>query len=147
MGHYTILSIYSSSSLCAAVCLANVQSANVVGYVTKNILKDDYTMFGIQFEDVAGGGVKFKDLQGNFNGGEELATADYIMVWKDGTYYNYYYGDWGAEAEDPSWNNKWWEDFGDFEDASEKTIDPGLACWYLRRGDATTMSFGSPLVK
>lgn len=127
------------------MCLADVQSANVVGYETKNILKDDYTMFGIQFEGISGGGVKFKDLGINANGGGGLAEADNILVWKDGIYYNYYYGDWG----DPStgWDNKWWEDFGDFEDASDKTIDPGIACWYLRRGAATTISFTSPLAK
>lgn len=127
------------------MCLADIQSANVVGYVTSNILKDDYTMFGIQFEGVSGGGVKFKDLGINANGGESPPDADNILVWKNGEYFTYYFGDWG----DPSagWDKKWWEDFGDFEDASEKPLEVGAACWYLRRGDATTISFTSPLAK
>ena len=126
-----------AAALCAAVCLADVQSANVVGYETSNILKDDYTMFGVQFEGVSGGGVKFKDLGINPTGGTGLGDADNILVWKDGEYHNYYYGVWN-DPDNPDWDNLWYNQAD--SDASEETIDPGMACWYLRRGDATSLT-------
>ena len=135
---------YKSETHGAAVCLADVQSANVVGYNTTTLLPNDYTMFGVQFEGIGGEGVKFGDLKGNFFGGPSVTEADNIMVWKDGAYHYYYYGVWG-DPDYPEWDNLWYnqEDM----DASEETIDPGIACWYLRMSDATTMSFASPLAK
>ena len=126
------------------MCLADVQSSNVVGYETMTLLPNDYTMFGVQFEGIGGEGVKFGDLKGNFFGGPSVTEADNIMVWKDGAYHYYYYGVWG-DPDYPEWYNLWYnqEDM----DASEETIDPGIACWYLRMSDATTMSFASPLAK
>ena len=104
-----------------------------MGYNTTTLLANDYTMFGVQFEDVQGGGVKFGDLSGNFYGGGSLGEADNIIVWIDGTYYNYYYGVWG-DPENPDWDNLWY-DMGD-TDASDVTISAGTACWYLRRSAA-----------
>ena len=118
------------------MCLADVQSSNVVGYETLNLLANDYTMFGMNFEAVDGGSVKLGDLKGSFFGGASLADADNILVWKDGVYQNYYYGFWG-DPDYPEWDNLWYD--GDI-DASDVTIEPGVACWYLRRGDATTLT-------
>ena len=103
-------------------------------------------MFGVQFENVQGGGVRLGDLSGNFYGANSLPDADNILVWKDGVYTYYYYGVWG-DPDNPEWDNKWWGWDADAEvDVSDKTIDTGLACWYLRRTEtATTLSFSSPL--
>ena len=123
-----------------------ITSANVVGYQTKEILADDYTMFGIQFQGTDGEGVKFKDLSGNFLGGGSLGESDNILVWKEDGYHNYYYGVFGNAAY-PDWDNKWYNYDNRDADASEETIEAGVACWYLRRGEATTLSFTSPLAE
>ena len=111
-------------------------SSGVVGYNTTTLLANDYTMFGVQFEDVQGGGVKFGDLTGNFYGGPSQPEADNILVWKDGVYYYYYYGVFG-DAENPDWDNVWY-DYSDDSDATDMAIDAGTACWYLRRTAATS---------
>ena len=113
---------------------ADIVSSGVVGYNTTTLLANDYTMFGVQFEDVQGGGVKFGDLVGNFYGGGSLGEADNILVWIDGTYHNYYYGVWN-DPENPDWDNLWYNDMSG-TDASEETISAGTACWYLRRSAA-----------
>ena len=138
---------YPHSLYCGAVFADGITSANVVGYQTSALLPNDYTMFGIQFQGVDGGSIKFKDLSGNFFGSTETASADNILVWKTDGYHTYYYGDWGADAEKPSWNNVWYNDeTGD--DASNEEIPVGAACWYLRYTDtATTISFASPLAE
>ena len=125
------------------MCLADVQSANVVGYNTTTLLPNDYTMFGVQFEGIGGGGVKFGDLKGNFFGGPSDGEADNILVWKDGTYYYYYYGVWN-DPDNPDWDNLWYD--GE-NDASDVTIDPGTACWYLRRDSASSSLTISGAVK
>ena len=131
------------AAFCPAVRADGIVSSSVVGYNTTTLLANDYTMFGVQFEDVAGGGVKFGDLTGNFFGGEGVPTADNILVWKTDGYHYYYYGVWG-DPEYPEWDNLWYDE--DSLDASETEIGTGLACWYIRRTNtATTLSFTSPL--
>ena len=110
-----------------------VVSSSVVGYNTTTLLANDYTMFGVQFEDVQGGGVKFGDLSGNFFGGPSSGDADNILVWEDGVYTIYYYGVWN-DPDNPDWDNLW---YGETDsDASDITISPGTACWYVRRSAA-----------
>ena len=107
---------------------------------TTTILANDYTMFSNPYPTA----IKFKDLTvaAPF-GGQSQPEADNIIVWKNGVYTYYYYGVWG-DPENPDWDNLWY-DMGDV-DASETTIDTGLACWYLRRTNtATTLSFSSPI--
>ena len=126
-----------AAALCAAVCLADVQSSNVVGYETLNLLANDYTMFGMNFEAVDGGSVTLKDLKGNFFGGPTMAEGDNILLWKEDGYHNYYFGYWG-DPEYPDWDNVWYDD-GD-NDASDVEIGAGRACWYLRRADASSLT-------
>ena len=134
---------YKSETHGAAVCLADVQSSNVVGYNTTTLLPNDYTMFGVQFENVSGGGVRLGDLTGNFFGGGSAADADNILVWESGVYTVYYYGVWN-DPDNPDWDNLWYD--AEDADASDVTIGTGLACWYLRRTNtATTLSFSSPI--
>ena len=101
-------------------------------------------MFGVQFEDVAGGGVKFGDLSGNFFGGQSQPEADNIIVWIDGVYYNYYYGVWN-DPDNPDWDNLWYDETD--TDASDTTIAAGTACWYLRRTAAPSTLTISGAVK
>ena len=128
------------------MCLADITSANVVGYNTTSLLPNDYTMFGIQFEGLSGDGVKFKDLTGNFFGGPSLSEADNIMIWKTDGYHYYYYGVWG-DPDNPDWDNLWYSDETG-EDASDEEIPAGTGCWYVRYSDtATTITFTSPIAK
>jgi len=90
-------------------------------------------MFGMQFQGVDGGSVKFKDLTGNFFAGASAGEADNILVWKSDGYHNYYFGAWG-DPQNPEWDNLWYNS-SDVE-ASDETIDAGMACWYLRRDNA-----------
>ena len=127
-----LIAAVALAAFCPAV-RADIVSSGVVGYNTTTLLANDYTMFGVQFEDVQGGGVRLGDLSGNFYGANSLPDADNILVWKDGVYTVYYYGVYGA-PDYPEWDNIWY-DMGD-NDASNVTIVPGTACWYLRRADA-----------
>ena len=135
---------YKSETHGAAVCLADVQSSNVVGYNTTTLLPNDYTMFGVQFENVSGGGVRLGDLTGNFFGGGSAADADNILVWEDGVYTVYYYGVWN-DPENPDWDNLWYD--AEDADASDVTIPAGTACWYLRRSAASASLTVSGAVK
>ena len=119
-------------------------SSSVVGYNTTTLLANDYTMFGVQFEDVQGGGVKFGDLSGNFYGGPSSTEGDNILVWEDGVYTYYYYGVWN-DPENPDWDNLWYDETD--ADASETTINAGTACWYVRRSAAPTTLTISGAVK
>ena len=129
-----LIAAVALAAFCPAV-RADIVSSGIVGYNTTTLLANDYTMFGVQFEDVQGGGIKFGDLTGNFYGGPSQPEADNILVWENGVYTVYYYGVWS----EPEWDNKWWgwdADANEEVDVSDKAIDAGTACWYLRRTDA-----------
>ncbi len=99
-------------------------------------------MFGIQFQGTDGEGVKIGDLAITPNGGLSAGDSDNILVWEDGVYTTYWFGDgWATE----SWNKIWYA--MDDTVSTDVEIKPGVACWYLRRGDATTLSFTSPLAE
>ena len=109
--------------------------------VTATILANDYTMFANPYPV----DIKLKDLSIiNPFGGPAQADADNILIWLDDGYHFYYYGVWN-NPNNPDWDNLWYDDTDC--DASEVAIPAGRACWYLRRSDATTMSFTSPLAK
>ena len=139
-----LIAAVALAAFCPAV-RADIVSSGVVGYNTTTLLANDYTMFGVQFEDVQGGGVKFGDLTGNFYGGPTQGDADNILVWKDGVYYFYYYGVFD-DAENPNWDDVWY-DCSDDSDASDAAIDAGTACWYLRRTAAESSLTISGAVK
>lgn len=120
------------AAFCPAVRAEGIVSSSVVGYNTTTLLANDYTMFGVQFEDVAGGGVRLGDLSGNFFGGPSSTEGDNLIIWEDGVYTYYYYGAWN-DPDNPDWDNLWYD--GD-TDASDVTISAGTACWYLRQTDA-----------
>ena len=119
-----------------AVQADGIASANVVGYQTKSILADDYTMFGIQFQGTDGESIKIGDLAINANGGLSSKDADNILVWEDGVYTTYWFG---SGWDDPEYDNFWY-DMDENIVNDTVTINPGVACWYLRRGDATALT-------
>ena len=129
-----LIAAVALAAFCPAV-RADIVSSGVVGYNTTTLLANDYTMFGVQFEDVQGGGVRLGDLSGNFYGGQGATTADNILVWKDGVYTYYYYGYWDDPAN-PDWDNLWY-DMGD-NVSSDVAIPAGTACWYLSRSATET---------
>ena len=124
------------AAFCGAVQADGIASANVVGYQTKEILKDTYTMFGIQFQGTDGEGVKIGDLAVSPKGGMSSAEADNILVWEEGVYTTYWFG---TGWDDPEWDNFWY-DMDENIVNDTVTIKPGTACWYLRMGDATTLT-------
>lgn len=71
-------------------------------------------------------------------GGETMGDADNLYVW-DATngYVVYYFGFWG-DPENPDWDNIWYD--GN-DEATEVEILPGQACWYVRKGVATSIAF------
>ena len=141
---FDILRLFHGCSYCAAVGLADVTSANVVGYNTVDI-NPGYNMFAVNFKNVGDdAGVAIDDL---FPGGGKADTiftaaggasdADRIMVWDTASgeyasYYLYYVKKGGIAA-----NKYWWC----CDDGSGKAADKnvkfknGDAFWFYKRGD------------
>ena len=106
------------SALCAAVGLQALESANIVGYNTKELEKDKFAIAALQFEDTDGSndinkvvsgltGVSYADYGSGFT-----AVAPQIQVPKaNGSGYDYYYyltdgfyvDENGDDAEKPGW--------------------------------------------
>ena len=93
-------------------------------------------MFGIQFQGTDGESIKIGDLAINANGGLSSKDADNILVWEDGVYTTYWFG---SGWDDPEYDNFWY-DMDENIVNDTVTINPGVACWYLRRGDATALT-------
>ena len=127
---------YPRSLYCGAVFADGITSANVVGYQTKEILANDYTMFGVQFQGTDGEGVKLGDLAVSPKGGQSSAGSDNILVWENGVYTTYWFG---TGWDDPKWDDFWYDKDENIVNDTV-SIKPGVACWYLRRGEATTLT-------
>ena len=125
-------------AVCAIVGAAMAVDSNVVGYNTVDVLADDMTMMGVNFDAVGGGGTSIQiALAGSFNGGEDMSSSDNLIVWKaDGGYKSYYYGVWN-DLDNPEWDNLWYD-----SDSIEATtlLNPGDAIWYTRRGGVTPVT-------
>ena len=79
----------------------------------------------------------------NPTAGLSMGEADNLYVWdatKGYTTYYFYVG----EDPDPAYDYKWYE-AGNEEEPTADTIAPGQAAWYVRLGNATTISFESPV--
>ena len=138
------LMIAASAAFCAAVGLADVTSANVVGYNTVDI-NPGYNMFAVNFKTVGDdAGVAIDDL---FPGGGKADTiftassgsdsADYIMVWDNArgeynTYFLYYVKKGGTAA-----NKYWWCNTDGSGKAADQNVKfkNGDAFWFYKRGD------------
>ena len=135
------LMIAASAAFCAAVGLADVESANVVGYNTVDI-NPGYNMFAVNFKQMGeSASIKIDDLFAGggksdtvFKYGATSADADYLMVWDNaiGDYSTYYLfkKKKGSDAKDYYWCNA-----SDDSLASSVTFKNGDAFWFYRRGD------------
>ena len=124
---------------CAAVALADVESANIVGYNTVT-LKPGWNMLAVNFKNVANdNGININDL---FPGGGKTDTvftpgsgsdsADYVQVWDatEGKYTTYLLY---KKAKGTSDANYWWTDSSGV--VSDKAFKNGDAFWFYKRGE------------
>ncbi len=119
-------------ALCAAMsALAQVESANIVGYNTIT-LKPGFNMIGVQFQVV--GGTAASDIavddfisKANLTAGGDYASGDNIYVFRNGDYLPMYY-----LWDNGSGGKEWY-------DVSDNPTDPlknGDAMWYYSRAGA-----------
>jgi hypothetical protein len=119
-------------------------SANIVGYKTFT-LRDQYTLIGICFDDVAGTGMTLNQLapysEGNgMTKGLARASADNIQVMgEDNNYTTYFlsngkYGK-GGNSYNADLDGKWLAIAGA---ECTDTVKPGQAFWYISQTAATT---------
>ena len=124
---------------CAAVALADVTSANIVGYNTVT-LKPGWNMLAVNFKNVANdNGIDINDLfpgKGKedtvFTPGAGEASADYVQVWdaNEGKYTTYFLY---KKAKGTSEANYWWTDAN--AAVTSKSFKNGDAFWFYKRGD------------
>lgn len=101
---------------------------------------DDMTMFCSPYPTET----PIQDLTvANPTAGLSSGESDNLIAW-DATngyiWYFYYVG----EEPDAAYDYKWYE-MGNEEEPTTNTLAPGQAAWYVRLGNATTISFESPL--
>lgn len=133
--------LVTALALCASFsAFAQVESANIVGYTTVPTLAGTYTMIGGQFEGVGGGGMPVQSIKGSFVGGTGLVDSDNLLVWSNGSYKSYFFGNW-AGAYGAEYDNLWYWG-GDDANPSTDVIMPGQGLWFLSRsGSAGTATF------
>jgi hypothetical protein len=114
-----------------------------VGYTKLDVNGSNYTMLGVQFQNVGGGSLKINDLfkepaEGAFTGGSGMIDSDQLQVWDPAIsgYKTYFFGDWAGEYG-AEYDNLWyWE--GDDSAATEDDLAPGSAVWFMSRSGADT---------
>ena len=103
------------------------------------LVGNNFTMFGNPFPVE----IKVKDLVGDFIGDGEPGFADQLKVWIPGGYRNFYFIDGVGEEE---YDQKWFcEDDGETANDSH-VIEPGEACWFIRRGAGTWLTIPAPVI-
>lgn len=121
----------------ATVGLAELASANIVGYNTVT-LKKGYNMIAVNFEDVAStAGISIQDLgltiASGMTGGAGSATADMIQVYDavNGTYTDYFLYNNPRQATNPK-NGKWVTTETGFPAISDtaEVLPVGKGAWY-----------------
>ena len=104
-----------------------IESANVVGYSTTQMISGKYNMIAVPFNPVNGTGFMFDGdvLFENVVEGEDFADGDNILIWNaetSGYTFHYYYV--GEGWTDDSGN-------GYFADDYPNGLPAGSAMWYL----------------
>ena len=136
------LMIAATAAFCATVSFAELASANIVGYRTYT-LTEDYTLMGLCFEDVAGGGMSLNAAVPFADGMTKGATsgeADNLQIMgDDGNYKLYFlsngkYGKFNASYSE-DYDGKWLVSAG--AECNDK-VHPGQAFWYVSRTAKTT---------
>ena len=114
--------------------LADVSSANIVGYTTVPVNKQ-YSILAVNFEKTGGGEIAIQDLfpfQAGMTKGTGISDADNIQVMQDdGTYKIYFVSNGTAgKATIPEIDGKWvWSDAASV--ATTDKIATGRSFWYI----------------
>jgi len=112
----------------AGAVFAQVESLNIVGYLSQPLTGGNFNMYVVPFEAVGGGDISIPDLlSGDLTPGGGAGSADNILIWNPATsgydvYYLYDNGDGTAT---------WWK--GD-DSAEMGTVPPGTTFWYEAKG-------------
>ena len=124
--------------VCATVCLAELASANIVGYNTVT-LKKGYNMLAVNFEDVTStDGISIQKLgftlEAGLTGGANAVAGDQIQVYsaESGEYTTYFLYN-NARQPQNAKNGKWCTSTG--AEANDVTFKNGDSFWYLKRGE------------
>ena len=127
------------AALSAGICLADITSANIVGYQTMPVTKSKYHAFAVQFKDVSktDAEVAIQDLLtcSNPQGGTRVVTTvDQIHLWDGMGWIKYFYS---------NSLSKWVKD-GE-QDATTDTVKNGDTFFFLRSskgkaGDTVTLN-------
>ena len=139
--------LFAVAAMSAGISLADVSSANVVGYSTITLPEgQEYGMYAMPFDSVsdAEGGLTLYDVfpepLNSFKGGTMAAYADQIMFWYGGTYKSLYlfsnpnvvtrHGKWinPTSVPDSSW--------GTINQPTKLKIKGGTSFW-IKRNVAT----------
>lgn len=135
--------MFAVAAMSAGICLADVTSANVVGYSTITLPEgEEYGMYAMPFDSVsdAEGGLTmyevFPEPLKSFTGNTGASTSDQIMFWYNGGYKSLYlyskesvvtrHGKWinPASVPDSSW--------GSANKPTELKIKGGTSFWIKR---------------
>ncbi|MDE3275167.1 MAG: hypothetical protein PUJ80_04005 [Verrucomicrobiota bacterium] len=124
------------AALSSGICLADITSANIVGYNTAELTKGKYNTMTVQFGNVGTGTFSLNDIKtDNMTAAEISEEADAIQFWNPATSgYESYYLYSGPDADD-GWYNA--ETDASFDDDYPTGKPAGTAFWYIARGTGT----------
>ena len=146
--------LFVAAAAAGMVAVADVQSANTVGY-TQITIKPGLNMIGTSFFKVDDMGrydinATFSNCKGNSTAGAGDSEADTIEVWNatnqgyaNQRFYFYAY----PEEPDPEWDYHWLDNFGEYGIASF-VIPVNGGFWYRNRGTTDIkLTIKCPLAK
>ena len=127
-----IITLIGCVALAASALAEEPVSANIVGY-TKIKLDKDWTIIGVNFEDVGGGTISLQDAIPYAEGmtlGNSSTAADSIQIQNSSGSYDIYYISNGKDAKGTvaGLAGKWSPD-GKYEVATNR-VSAGQAMWY-----------------
>ena len=132
--------MFAAAALAVGVAVADVTSANIVGYMTPTTVEDDFNMIAIPFYNVDGSGLDFnRDITvKGVATGEGAQECDFVHVYinSDGWYFLYNHHDELAPGQRGHMDDGWYttddEEIGDyFPDG----FPVGTAMWYEAYAD------------
>ena len=136
--------VAAACALAAGLALAEVESANVVGYQEFTFpAGQQMTMFGIMFDGVGGTEMTVQDIFADrsvFTGGASRAYADQILYWTGTTYHVLYLNQSANVSRNGFWCNGGTPpaggDWGSNNAKCTHVVQPGDAFW-VKRYDTT----------
>ena len=121
-------------------CLADVTSANIVGYQSNTLVAGKYNMISLPFAGVATGTQKLSEALsgGNWYPNDDMNLADNILVYDPATadykYYYYWIDESGATTADNGWYYSDGVTFFDDCEWNADGLEAGWSVWYRSRG-------------